>query len=231
MGRLFDLVMIAGAAAALVAAAPAFAVETIAVMPLRARGLTPAEYRRVQGRVSAAFREGRGAGEVILPDEIAARLGRDERRRAALEDARRISSEAQERSRALEHREAIDRYDRAISISRDHLLQYSDAGKLADLHLRRAAERLSVNDAPGARSDFLLAVTLAPESPPSLDDYPPPVVEGWEAARLDRVRRPLGPDDGQEIAALAAALGTSAVATTRAEKGDRPDDPVAIEMS
>lgn len=209
---------------------PAHAAESgVAVLPLRARGLTPAEFRRLQSRVATAFKDTRA--DVLGPEEIAARLGRDEKHRTALEEARRLSGEGQEKSRSLEHREALERYDRAIALYRDHFGEYADPEGLGEVYIRRAAERLSGGDQAGARSDFFSAVTFAPEIAPSLDDFPPPVVDGWEGARNERARRPLPPDDTQEIASLGASLAVSSLASIRAEKTDRPDDSVMVELT
>src|SRR3954465_8542723 len=92
--------------------------------PLRARGLTAPEVKRLQSRVTAAFRDTRA--DILGPDEIAARLSRDERYRSALIDAARLSNEGQEKSRSLEQREALERYDHAVALYRDHFGGYAD---------------------------------------------------------------------------------------------------------
>jgi hypothetical protein len=201
----------------------------IVVLPLRSRGLTAPEHKRVASKVTASFRDVRA--EVISPEEIGARLARDERHRTALDDARRFTADGVEKSQHLDHGAALERFDRALALYRDHFGEYADPAGLGETFLRRGAERLAGGDSGGARADFFSAVTFAPDVVPSLDDFPPPVVEAWEASRADRLRRPLAGDDAQEIAALGAALGSPNIATMRAEKGDRPEDGVSVELA
>ena len=201
----------------------------IAILPLRSRGLTPAEHKRVQSKIATAFRDLRP--DVLGPEEIAARLSRDDRQRAAFDEAKKLSGEGEEKSRALEHRDALERYDRAIALYRDHFGEYADPSGFGEMYIRRGAERLSGSDSAGARSDFFSAVTVAPDLAPSLDDFPPPVVEGWESARNERGRRVLPVEDAQEIAGLAAALGLGFLASARAERADRADDVVVVDLA
>lgn len=201
----------------------------VAVLPPRARGLTPVEYRRLEAGLAATFHELRS--DVVDPDDIAARLARDERQRAALVEARRLTAEGMEKARALEHAAAIDRYDRAVQTFREHFGEFADPDGLALAYIRRGAERLVINDATGARADFFNAVSVAPDDPPSLDDYPPPVLDAWRQARADRMRRPLPAEDTETLGALGGSLGVGTITTARAEKGDRPDDGIAVEVA
>lgn len=198
-------------------AQPAAVDGGIAVLPLRSRGLSPAEHKRLGQRVTAAFKQVRG--DVIAPEDLPARLMRDERRRAHHEEARRLVAEGAERSLNLESAAAIAAFDRAISILREAHVEIVDPALGADAHLKRAAELLE-SDPAGARSDLAAAASLAPERAPSIDDYPPRLVEAYDAVRAARAREPMRSEDPRALQSLAAALGTASIAIADAHRAD-----------
>lgn len=202
--------------------------EGVALLPLRSRGLSPGEHRRISARVAASFKQSRS--DVIGPDELAARLAKDERRRAAIEEARRLTAEGAEKSLNMESGAAIAAYDRAIAIWLQNFGEWVDPAAMADCFVRRAAERLD-SDPAAARADLFAAVTIAPDRQPSIDDFPPKVVELYEAARADRARDSFPADDSRSLTALGAALGTASVAVMRAERGDRYEDGVGLDVA
>lgn len=200
----------------------------IALLPLRSRGLSPAEHRRIAMRVAASYRQSRQ--DVIAPEDLGARLSRDERRRSALEEARKLVAEGAEKSLNMESAAAVSAYDRALAIWRENFGEWVDAANMADAYVRRAAERMD-SDPGAARADLFEAVTIAPDRSPSLDDFPPKVVEAHEAARLERAKDSFRSDDPRALAALGAALGTASVGVTRAERGDRIEEGVGVELA
>lgn len=202
--------------------------EGVALLPLRSRGLSPAEHRRIAGRVTASFKQSRG--DVIGPDELGARIAKDERRRGAIEEARRLVAEGAERSLNMESAAAIAAYDRALLLWRENFGEWVDAAAMADCYVRRAAERLD-GDPSGARADLFAAVTIAPDRQPSIDDFPPKVVEMHEAARAERARDSFPADDSRALAALGSALGAASVAVMRAERGDRFEDGIGLDVA
>lgn len=209
-------------AIALLAAPGAFAQPAvvdggIAVLPLKSRGLSPMEHKRLGQRVTAAFRGARA--DVVSPEDLAARLLRDERRRAQLEEARRLIADGAEKSLNLESAAAIASFDRALALLREAHGAIVDPAVVADAHLKRAAERLE-SDPQGARSDLAAAASLAPDRVPSIDDYPPRLVESYDAVRAELARETARPEDPRELASLAAALGTASIAVADAHRAD-----------
>ena len=199
----------------------------IAVLPLRSRGLSPAEHQRIETRLAASFRQSRP--DVVGPEDIRPRLARDERRRAAFEEARRLVAEGASRSLNLESAAAIAAWDRAIAIWRENFGEWADPIAMADAHIRRAAERLEANPA-AAKEDLLAALSIAPERELSIDDFPPRVVQAYQAARAEIARDPFRAQDPRALASLATAIGTASVAFARAER-EGPADGVGVEVA
>lgn len=226
--RLLAIAVLAVAGSSLPAAAQPSEAGGVAVLPLRSRGISVAEHRKIAARLSASFEEVRQ--DVVKPEDLAARLVRDERRRGALEEARTLVAEGAERSLNLESAAAISAYDRALALWRENFGEWADPFAMADAYVRRAAERMD-SDAAAAKADLFAAVTIAPDRMVSIDDFPPRVVEAYEAARLERARNSFAPDDPRVLAALGAALGTATVAVTRAERGDRIEEGVGVEVA
>jgi hypothetical protein len=227
-GRWIALAGILLVGAALPAVAQSPEPGGVAVLPLRSRGLSVAEHRRIAGRVASSFKQARA--DVLGPEELGARLARDERRRSAIEEARRLVADGAEKSLNMESSAAIASYDRALALWRDNFGEWVDAPAMADAFVRRAAEKMDT-DPSGARADLFAAVTIAPDRTPSIDDFPPKVVEAFDAARGERARDSFGADDPKQLAALGAALGTTSVAITRAERGDRIEEGVGVEVA
>lgn len=189
---------------------------SIAVLPLRSRGLQPAEQRRIQQKVVSGVRGGRM--EVVPPEDLLARLGT---RRAPIDEARRLTEDGVARYRKLDRAGARERLDRAVNLYRASFGEFVDPAGFGNTLLWRAAEKLSAGEGVASAADFFLAVTVAPELVPSLDEFPPPVVDAWESARAERARRPLADFDPAELADVLAALNVSALATARAEREDQ----------
>lgn len=200
--------------------------SSIAVLPLRSRGLQPGEQRRIQQKVVAGYRGGRV--EVIAPEELLGRLGT---RRAPIDEARRLTEDGVARYRKLDRAGAREHLDRAVSLYRASFGEFVDPNGFGNTLLWRAAEKLSAGDATASAADFLLAVTVAPDLVPSLDEFPPPVVDAWEAARVERGRRPLSELDPAELADVLGALNVTALATGRAERVDREDQGIALDLA
>lgn len=200
--------------------------STLAVTPLRSRGLLAAEHRRVEQRIVAGYRAARM--QVLTPEELTVRFARDARVRAALEEARRSTDEGVDRYRRLDRQGARERFDRAVSLFQSHLGEWSDPSGYAAALAWRGAQRMSLDDTAGAMQDFFLAATVAPDYVPSLDEFPPPVLQAWEQARQERARRPLAGDDAAALGTLASALGVAGIATARAERGA---DAVQVELA
>jgi len=221
------VVVVASASHAAVAQ-PAEGGSGIALLPLRSRGLSQTEHRRIAMRVAASYRQSRQ--DVIAPEDLAARLSRDANRRGALEEAKKLVAEGAEKSLNLENAAAMSAYDRAIAIWRENFGEFVDPVNMAEAYVRRAAERMDTDPA-SARADLFEAVTIAPDRTPSIDDFPPKVVEAHEAARADRAKDSFRADDPRLLAALGAALGTASVGVTRAERGDRIEEGVGVELA
>lgn len=227
--RLLAIVALAASGSSLTAAAQTpEGSGGVAVLPLRSRGLTASEHRRIAQRLTASFKQARQ--DVIGPEEFAARLSRDARRSGALSDARKLVAEGAERSLNLESAAAISAYDRALGIWRENFGEWVDPAAMADAYVRRAAEKMD-SDAGSAKADLFAAATLAPDATPSIDDFPPKVVEAYEAARAERARDSFPPDDARSLSALGAAIGASSIAVTRAERGDRIEEGVGVEVA
>ncbi len=190
--------------------------DGVALLPLKSRGLQPQEQKRVEQRVVAGWKSERA--DVVEPDALLARLTRDERRRAALAEARKLRAEGVERYLGLDRAGARERFDRALALYRDNFGEYVDASGYAETHLWRGAERLASGDEPAARADFTAAAAIAPNEAPTLERFPPPVVEAWQQAAS--TRRSLASDTPAELAALAGALGVGTIAIARAERGE-----------
>ena len=197
--------------------------SSIAILPLRSRGLQPGEQRRIQQKVVSGARGGRV--EVVAPEELLARLGT---RRAPIDEARRHTDDGVARYRKLDRAGARERFDRAVNLYRASFGEWVDPAGFGNALLWRGAEKLSAGDATGSAADFFLAVTIAPDGAPTLDEFPPAVVEAWEAARLERARRPLADPDPSDLADVLGALDVSALATSHAE---RVEQSVALELS
>ena len=226
--RIFAIAAVVFMANASAVAQPAESGSGIALLPMRSRGLSQSEHRRIAMRVAASYRQSRQ--DVIAPEDLAARLSRDANRRGALEEARKLVAEGAEKSLNMESAAAMSAYDRAIAIWRDNFGEWVDPVNMAEGYVRRAAERIDV-DAAGARADLFEAVTIAPDKTPSIDDFPPKVVEAHEAARAERAKDSFRADDPRMLAALGAALGTASVGVTRAERGDRNEEGVGVELA
>ena len=223
--RLLVIVVLAFAGASARGEAVAQTVsEGVVVLPLRSRGLSPAEHRRVASRMAAAFKEARV--DVVAPEDLLSRISRDERRRASLEEARRLVADGSEKSLNLESAAAIASFDRALAIYRDSFGELVDPIAVADAHLKRAAEKLETDPA-GARADLAAAVMFAPDRVPSIDDFPPKLVEAYDAVRSDRTRDPYRPEEARIFTAFGAALGIAQVAVVAAT---RTEDGVTVDL-
>src|SRR5438445_10692914 len=107
----------------------------LVVLPVRSRGLNPAEQRRVTARVLAGYRAARP--DVLGPDEILGRLARDERHKAAIDEARRATQDGADRYRNLDFIGAAERFSRALQLYHDHYGLYADPPGMARVHLWR----------------------------------------------------------------------------------------------
>lgn len=200
----------------------------MAILPLRSRGLSPAEHKRIAARLATGFRRIRP--DAVAPEDLAARLFRDERRRAALQEARHRLAEGTERSLNVETAAALAAYDRALQLYRENFGELVDPAGVAEAHLRRAIERLDIDPA-AAKADLMAAAGVAPDRILSIDDFPPRVLEAYEAARAEKAREAFPADDSRALAALGAALGTATIAISRAERGDRIEEGIGVEVA
>lgn len=200
--------------------------DGVALLPLRSRGLPPAEQKRVAQKVIAGLESARP--DVVAPDELFARLSRDDRRRAALLDAKRLRAEGVERYLGLDRTAARERLDRALTLYRENFGEYVDPAGYAETHLWRGAERLASNDEAAARGDFAAAASLAPDLAPTMEQFPPTVIEAWQSAAAERARRPIPSDKPESLAAFANALGVGTIAIARVERG--AEEGVVLEV-
>src|SRR5688500_8672965 len=92
--------------------------DGVALLPLRSRGLQPKEQARIEQKVVSGWKSARA--DVVEPNELLARIARDDRRRGALQDARRFRSEGVEKYLGLDRAGARERFDRALALYRDN---------------------------------------------------------------------------------------------------------------